>query len=209
MSTGLRVAVFGSLAFGALASSAFACELPPLVVITPRVLDANEAPAVRKATNAYFESMTGYVACVQAELAAAGGAAAPAVVKAVIVARNNAAVAEADAVNKMFEANGYGGAMPGSEAALRKLIEGISSGMPDYEAMTPEMADVTRQQLARLRSEARAGGSIQSIAYGGVDDRDWDVYDVRLEKFSTQWHIALAADGKIGGALVVRSPVER
>ena len=33
-------------------------ELPPLVVITPRALDGNEAPAVRKATNAYFESMT-------------------------------------------------------------------------------------------------------------------------------------------------------
>ena len=81
--------------------------------------------------------------------------------------------------------------------------------MPDYEAMTPEMADVTRQQLARLRSEARAGGSIQTIAYSGVDDRDWDVYDVRLEKFSTQWHIALVADGKVGGALVVRSPAER
>ena len=178
------------------------------MVITPRVLDGNEAPAVRKATNAYFEGMTAYVACIQAELAAAGGAAAPALVKAAVVARNNAAVAEAEAVKKTFEANGYGGPMPGSEAALRKLIEGIASGMPDYEAMTPEMADVTRQQLARLRSEARAGGSIQTIAYSGVDDRDWDVYDVRLEKFSTLWHIALVADGKVGGALVLRSPTD-
>ena len=49
--------------------------------------------------------MKAYTDCVQAELTAAGGNSAPTVTKTVLIARNNAAVAEADAVKKLFEAN--------------------------------------------------------------------------------------------------------
>ena len=205
----MSVAVFGSLAFVALASSAFACELPPLVVITPRVLDGNEAPAVRKATNAYFEGMTGYVACIQAELAAAGGAAAPALVKAAVVARNNAAVAEAEAVKKTFEANGYGGrdARERGRAAQtdRRHCERYAR-LRGHDTGDGRCHAAAACSLAERGS--RRGLDPRRIAYSGVDDRDWDVYDVRLEKFSTLWHIALVADGKVGGALVLRSPTE-
>ena len=49
--------------------------------------------------------MKAYTDCVQAELKAAGGNAAPKLMKTVLIARNNAAVSEADAVKKLFETN--------------------------------------------------------------------------------------------------------
>jgi len=49
--------------------------------------------------------MKDFTDCVQAELKAAGGDSAPKLTKQVLIARNNAAVAEADAVKKLFESN--------------------------------------------------------------------------------------------------------
>ena len=42
-------------------------------------------------------------------------------------------------------------AAPGSEAALRKLIEGLRTGKPDYDSMSRGLADATRGQLPRLQ----------------------------------------------------------
>jgi hypothetical protein len=90
---------------GALASTTMACDLPPLVAIPAKDKIGDQAAAIRDATKTYFDAMKVYTDCVQAELTAAGGNSAPSVTKAVLVARNNAAVAEADAVKKLFEAN--------------------------------------------------------------------------------------------------------
>ena len=49
--------------------------------------------------------MQTYTACIQAELAAAGGDAAPELVKRMLVSRNNAAVAEAEFMMKLFTEN--------------------------------------------------------------------------------------------------------
>jgi bla regulator protein BlaR1 len=93
-------------------------------------------------------------------------------------------------------------AAPGSEAALRKLIDGIQKGMPDYAAMSPELAQATRQQLSGLQSGINALGAIQSIEFRGVGAQGADQYRVRHEKGALMWFIALAPDGKIAAALV-------
>jgi hypothetical protein len=46
--------------------------------------------------------MEAYTQCIQAELTAAGGDKAPASVRTALIARNNAAVAEVQAVDKLF-----------------------------------------------------------------------------------------------------------
>jgi chitinase len=97
--------IVAGLWLGALASTSLACELPPLVVIPSKDKVGDQAQAIRDATRAYFEQMKAYTDCVQAELTAAGGNSAPTVTKTVLIARNNAAVAEADAVKKLFEAS--------------------------------------------------------------------------------------------------------
>lgn len=93
--------VFGGILSG-LAGSALACDLPKLAVIPPKDQVAGKEVEIRAAANAYFTAMQTYTACIQAELTAAGGDAAPDVVKRVLVARNNTAVAEAEFMMKLF-----------------------------------------------------------------------------------------------------------
>ena len=97
--------IVAGLWLGLLASTALACDMPPLVVIPPKDKIGDQAATVRDATKDYFDKMKAYTDCVQAELTAAGGNSAPTITKTVLVARNNAAVAEADAVKKLFDAS--------------------------------------------------------------------------------------------------------
>jgi hypothetical protein len=89
----------------ALAGKALACDLPKLVVIPPKDQVAGKEAEIRAAAVTYFTGIQAYTACVQAELAGAGGDDAPVVLRQVLVARNNAAVAEAQFVMKLFTDN--------------------------------------------------------------------------------------------------------
>lgn len=88
-------------------ATALACDLPPLVDI-PKDTKSHEQD-VRNTVQAYFDQMKTYTACVQQALNDAGGDNAPKLTKAVLVARNNAAVAEVEAVMKLFKAASEGG----------------------------------------------------------------------------------------------------
>lgn len=87
------------------AGNALACDLPKLAVIPPKEQVAGKEAEIRGAANAYFTAMQAYTACIQAELEAAGGDSAPDVVKRVLVARNNTAVAEAEFMMKLLTEN--------------------------------------------------------------------------------------------------------
>ena len=100
----ITLIICGGILMG-MAGSAMACDLPKLVIIPAKNQIAGKEAEVRTAAAAYFTAMQAYTACVQAELAGAGGDAAPDVVKKVLVARNNAAVAEAEFVMKVFTDN--------------------------------------------------------------------------------------------------------
>ena len=105
----------------AITGSAVACELPKIAVIPPKAQVAGKEAEIRTAAGAYFTAMQAYTACIQAELAGAGGDAAPDVVKRVLVARNNAAVAEAEFMMKLFTANlGPIGSVPVGDAKTER-----------------------------------------------------------------------------------------
>jgi CubicO group peptidase (beta-lactamase class C family) len=89
---------------------------------------------------------------------------------------------------------------PGSEAALRDLIDGLMSGAPNYDAMTPQFAAVTRPQLPALRAALNQWGSVQSIRFRSVNNQGMDAYEVTQEHGVSEWQIGLAADGKVSGA---------
>ena len=96
-----------------IASSALACDLPKLVIIPEKEQVAGKDAEIRAAASAYFTAMQAYTACIQAELVGAGGEAAPGILKQILVSRNNAAVAEAEFVMKVFTENvGAIGAQP-------------------------------------------------------------------------------------------------
>jgi hypothetical protein len=96
--------VCGAILTG-IAGNALACELPKLVAIPPKDQMAGKEAEIRAAAGTYFTAIQAYTTCLQAELTAAGGESAPTLVRQVLVARNNAAVAEAQFVMKQFTDN--------------------------------------------------------------------------------------------------------
>jgi hypothetical protein len=108
------VSIIGAASLGGIAADALACELPPLVVIPAKESFDAQREQVNTAAGAYFEGITAFTKCVKAEYDAAGGdSGAPALTKAVLVARINTAVAEAQNVKKLYDANSGGAAAVG------------------------------------------------------------------------------------------------
>jgi hypothetical protein len=87
------------------AGAASACEVPKLVLIPAKESAVGKEEGLRTAFMQYRQGMEAYTQCVLAELTAAGGDKAPASVKAASVLRNNAAVAEVQAMDKLFNDN--------------------------------------------------------------------------------------------------------
>jgi hypothetical protein len=97
-------------------------------------------------------------------------------------------------------------ASPGTEAALRRLVDGLISGNPNYDEMSPALAEATRQQLPNLHSGLAEWGTVQSITFLGVAPQGEDVYSVRHENGASHWRIALDAKGVISTAWVTPGP---
>ena len=91
-------------------------------------------------------------------------------------------------------------AAPGSEAALRRMINELQAGKPDYELMSPDLADATRQQLPQLQSMLNGMGALQSVIFKGVGPGGADIYQVNFEMGSIDYRIWLGADGKTKSA---------
>ena len=87
------------------AGAAGACEMPKLLPIPAKEAAVGKEEGLRTAFTQYRQGMEAYTLCVQAELTAAGGDKAPGIVKAALVQRNNAAVAEVQAMDKLFNEN--------------------------------------------------------------------------------------------------------
>jgi hypothetical protein len=90
--------------------------------------------------------------------------------------------------------------LPGSGAALRRLVEGIQAGNPPYEEMSSQLAQLVRLQLTLLQPLAEYLGAFRSIEYRGVGSEGCDQYDVHRERGTSRWRILLSADDKIASA---------
>lgn len=97
-------------------------------------------------------------------------------------------------------------ARPGTEAALRRLVEGLISGDPNYHEMTPSLAEATRNQLVNLHAGHQHYGAIQSVTFLGVGSQGEDVYTVRHDNGASHWRIALDSKGLITFAWFTPGP---
>ena len=95
--------------------------------------------------------------------------------------------------------------IPGSEQALRRLIQETARGKPDYGQMSPELATATRQQLPQMQKGFAELGTLVLLKFTGVDPWGWDIYKAQFEHGSEEWGIDLAPDGKIDGAWVSKA----
>ena len=90
--------------------------------------------------------------------------------------------------------------LPGSEAALRRLVEGIQAGSPPYEEMSSQLEQLVRMQLPLLQPLTEYLGAFRAIEFRGVEGGGCDQYDVHCELGTSRWRILLAADGKTATA---------
>ena len=89
---------------------------------------------------------------------------------------------------------------PGGEATVRRVSEELARGEPNYDLLTPQMADVTRQQLPALKQRISSLGPVQSVTFVEVGPNGGDVYEVRYANGGLRWIISLTSDGKLANA---------
>ena len=88
---------------------------------------------------------------------------------------------------------------PGSQEALRLMLDTGRAGIPNYDAMSLEFAQVTRGQVPYWQIVGRHFGAILSIEFLRVSPQGWDIYQVQHENDVHQYRIAMGDDGKVYG----------
>jgi len=86
---------------------------------------------------------------------------------------------------------------PGSAAALRRDIEELRQGQPNYELMSTGLADVTRRQLTGLKEVITQLGVVDSVTFKGVGPAGADIFEVKFEHGSMEWSIVMESEEKI------------
>jgi CubicO group peptidase (beta-lactamase class C family) len=67
-------------------------------------------------------------------------------------------------------------ATPGSDAVVRRLIEELRSGKPNYDFMSSELARRTRRQLKQQQATIEKLGALQSLTFKGVGPAGPNIY---------------------------------
>jgi len=86
----------------------------------------------------------------------------------------------------------------GSEDALRRYIDALGRGEPDYDRMTPEVAAQTRQQLLLNQATLARFGALRAMSFRGVTALGSDIYIAHFANGSAEWRIGLVKQGRIG-----------
>jgi CubicO group peptidase (beta-lactamase class C family) len=88
-------------------------------------------------------------------------------------------------------------ASPGSEAAVRRLVEELRNGKPNYELMSSAQARETRRQITQHETTIAKLGALQSLTFKGVGPAGPNIYLATFEKGSLEWRVWLNLDGSI------------
>ena len=87
----------------------------------------------------------------------------------------------------------------GSDAAIRKLFAGLAIGQADYDSMTPQFAELTRQNLTRLQPIIADLGALKDLTFKSVGDNGADEYEADFEKGALRIYMGLDEQGRIAG----------
>ena len=109
-----------------------------------------------------------------------------------LAARKRAEI-QAD-IDQRFKAQA---ASPGSEAAVRRLIEEFRVGRPDYELMSSAQARETRRQITQHEATISKLGVLQSLTFKGVGPAGPNIYLAMFEKGSLEWRVWMNLDGSV------------
>jgi hypothetical protein len=81
---------------------------------------------------------------------------------------------------------------------VRRSIEDLAAGTPNYDRMSSGLADATRAQLPMLQPQLHSLGAIKTVDFKEVAPTGYDVFRVSFENGTAlEVIIALSPDGKI------------
>ena len=84
------------------------------------------------------------------------------------------------------------------EASLRRYVESLEKGAPNYDEMTPELATIVRYQQEETVATVKALGALRSISFEKGLARGEDLYLVTFEHGKVEWSMGpLTDDGKV------------
>ena len=110
-----------------------------------------------------------------------------------LLSRNKRAEIQAD-IDRRVKAQV---ASPGSEAALRRLIEELRIGKPNYDLMSPGLARETRRQLTEEQASIARLGALKSLTFKGVGPAGPNIYQATFENGLLEWRLWLNLDGTV------------
>jgi hypothetical protein len=97
---------------------------------------------------------------------------------------------------------------PGTEANLRRQIEGWEKARPDYGDMGPDLQEAALQQRAQIQGMFTRLGALKALTFIRVGMDGWDVYDAKFTHGTQQWHIEpLSTNGRTDGVFFRRAPL--
>jgi bla regulator protein blaR1 len=85
----------------------------------------------------------------------------------------------------------------GTEEGLREYITGLSRGQPNYDHMTPELADWTRLELPYDQAIVRRLGELRALSFRGLTRTGMNIYMASFANGTAEWRIGLARNGAI------------
>lgn len=88
-------------------------------------------------------------------------------------------------------------ASPRSEAAVRRIIEELRRGKPEYDRMSPAMARQTRRQITADQATIMGLGALESLTFVRVGAAGPDIYRAAFAKGTLEWRIWLSPDGRV------------
>ena len=93
--------------------------------------------------------------------------------------------------------------LPGGAEAVRRNLDELARGVPNYDLMSPDAANAIRAQLPTLQADLSKLGAIKTVTFNGISPFDsLDVYDVTLANGVVQSGIFVTPDGKIASVWV-------
>jgi 3-oxoadipate enol-lactonase len=87
---------------------------------------------------------------------------------------------------------------PDREASVRRYVESLEKGAPNYDEMDAAQATEVRQQAPQILQLMKEMGALKSVTYEHGTEDGADVYLVRFERGQAEWTIGpLSDDGKV------------
>jgi hypothetical protein len=83
-----------------------------------------------------------------------------------------------------------------SESALRRLLGELAVGKPDYERMTPEIANAVRAVVTLDQQLLSALGPVVSTSFKRTDPNGVDTYHVVFRNGAADFEISLKRQGR-------------